>query len=454
VRPTTEATAEGDLGKTPLAQLLAFTLEKRLTGTLYLAAPDGAEHALAFDRGAPVKLRPPDTFARLGELLVEDGALDATTLEKALATPGLLGDVLLIGEAVTSAALAKAVERQFRLRFTRLFALPAEAKWAFFEGPGELDDWGGDPSRLDPLGLLIAGVRAHEATLAPVIDATLARLGDAQVRASGAAIADRLGLTAEERPALELLQREPTTLAKAIEAGVVPERTLRRVAYGLLLARALGAPEPAASGAGASEAPPSSSRRDPVAGTGDEATSSAALARMKLRATQHRDGAAAPDVAGDGGERATFVPRKQRAPERSRLPQAEAYSLAVDRAAAGDPAGALEALGDALAQNPDSADYRAYSAWLRAELPGADRKAITIELDELCARHPEHVAARYYRGAIRARLSNAVGAASDLRRVLELEPGHVAAQKLLATLEPREAPKPSSGGLFARLFKR
>ena len=75
MRPGSEPTAEGDVGQTPFAQILAFAFERGLTGSLFLGEPQGDEHIVAFDRGAPVKVRSSDTFARLGGLLVDDGAL-------------------------------------------------------------------------------------------------------------------------------------------------------------------------------------------------------------------------------------------------------------------------------------------------------------------------------------------------------------------------------------------
>ncbi len=461
MRPGSEPTAEGDVGQTPFAQILAFAFERGLTGSLFLGEPQGDEHIVAFDRGAPVKVRSSDTFARLGGLLVDDGALDLVTLEQALATPGLLGDVLLVGEAVTSRALDQAVDRQFVQRMRRLFVLSADTTWAFYEGHGALDDWGGEPSRLDPLAVLWGGVREHAEALAPSIDATLARLGDAPVRASASAPADRLGFDDEERQALELLQLDATPLAQAAEVGLVPEPVLRRVLYGLLLTRSLvglDSPAPAPAPADA-EAPPSSvsaPRSAPSASPADEASSVAKLGRMQLRATLHRDGAAAPDAPGDG-ERVPIAPRRPKRdaadPARRRLPATEAFALASDRAAARAIGGAIEAIDDALAADPDNPDYRAFAAWLRGEQPQADVKAIAIDLDELVAAHVANVPARYYRAVLRLRLSNTTGAASDLRRVLELDPAHAAAQKLLASIAQPDPPAPK-GGLFARLFLR
>src|SRR3954465_14033538 len=101
----TPATAGGGLGRAPFAPLLVYAVDRRLTGALFLREPPSAgappvEHVVRFARGTPVKVRPGDGFARLGELLVEAGALSPETLVEALATKGLLGDVLLLAGCV------------------------------------------------------------------------------------------------------------------------------------------------------------------------------------------------------------------------------------------------------------------------------------------------------------------------------------------------------------------
>src|SRR5690348_9040043 len=107
------ATAEGELARTPLAHLLVYALDRRLTGALFLTQADGVEHVVRLQRGAPVKVRPGDRFALLGEMLVEAGAIDQATLDGALATKGLLGDVLLLAGRIERDALEQVAEQQF-----------------------------------------------------------------------------------------------------------------------------------------------------------------------------------------------------------------------------------------------------------------------------------------------------------------------------------------------------
>src|SRR5689334_7130987 len=109
-------TAEGDLGRTPFAHLLVYVLDKRLTGALVLSEPSGTTHRLRLEAGAVVKIHPGNEHVRLGELLIEEGAIDAATLQGALSMPGLLGDALLLAGYVERETLERTVLRQFMLR--------------------------------------------------------------------------------------------------------------------------------------------------------------------------------------------------------------------------------------------------------------------------------------------------------------------------------------------------
>src|SRR6516225_3964558 len=107
------ATAEGELERTPLAHLLVYVLDRRLTGALFFTEPSGVEHVVRVCKGAPVKVKPGDRYLLLGEMLVEAGAIDEQTLHGALETKGLLGDMLLLAGCVERDVLEKVAEQQF-----------------------------------------------------------------------------------------------------------------------------------------------------------------------------------------------------------------------------------------------------------------------------------------------------------------------------------------------------
>ncbi len=504
-------TAEGELSRTPLAHLLVYALDRRLTGVLFFRETSGVEHVVRLARGAPVKTRPGDRFALLGEMLVEAGAVSAATIEEAVATKGLLGDVLMLTGRVDRNTLERVAEQQFVRRVVRLFSLPKETTYRYYEGHCELIDYGGEPACVDPLSLLWAGVRAH-GDASTMMEASLGVLGDAAIRLHPRATTVRLELSDAEQRVIDDLFRAPMPMSRLSATGHLPEETLRRLCYTLLITRQIDV--------GTGTLPVGAGDR-PNTGSGGGAV----VAKMRLKAEAHRVGAAAPDPPGDGerntasglrkadlravllaeaAARATPVedpqatlksapdeqgegdadPQAQRAAQppdvhvevhaegsaeavsvraRGRTSQAPSsqvtvlsasthFQLANARLSERDLAGALEACSTARKAAPGEPDYIALSVWIRLQMPGADLKALAVELDEVLAVHEAHVDARYYRAVLRRRLSDDAGAIRDLRRVIELFPAHSDAARELAAIEARR-PK-ERGGILGRLFKR
>jgi hypothetical protein len=564
------ATAEGELARTPLAHLLVYALDRRLTGVLFLAPPKGEEHVVRLSRGVPVKVRPGDQFALLGELLIEAGAIDEKTLEAALATKGLLGDVLLLAGRIERDTLEKVAEDQFRRRMVRLFALPPEATYRYYDGHDELAEYGGDPANVDPLALLWDGLRTH-GELSAMMEGTLTRLGDTPLRLHPSATVARFGLGAEESKLLEEIAAKPITLAELCAASF--PGLARRLVYALAITRQLEA--------GTAVLPLgvevlTSQRNAPPT----------AVARMALRSTVHRVGAAAPDAPGDGERGAPMVIPNRKARERpsgdgateepasgrtstppesddapvsqpvsgpgtatspgpesgvvavdgapravetppevaeegtqplvdrstevesttlqsgigvpmktlrasapdllvevevapfvdvlveeappveasvevveaesdafAGMSASELFWLATEAMAERDVAAALEACDAGRRLAPDDPDLAALEAWARAQLGGADVKALAVQLDLVIGTHDKHVEARYYRGMLRRRLGDEAGCLRDLRYVVELSPKHEGACQELATIEDRQKAK-ERPSLFGKLFKR
>src|SRR5262249_24390386 len=128
------ATAQGDLGRTPLGHLFVYALDKRLSGALVFCEPSGVEHVVLLSRGAPIKIRPGDGYALLGEMLIEAVAVSQATIQEALATQGLLGDVLVLAGRIHRDVLESVAEEQFRRRIVRLFNLPKETTYRYADG--------------------------------------------------------------------------------------------------------------------------------------------------------------------------------------------------------------------------------------------------------------------------------------------------------------------------------
>ncbi len=296
-------TAEGDLGRTPFAHLLVYALDKQLTGALFLHEASGVKHAIRLEVGAPVKVRPGDGYALLGQMLVDAGAIDLATLEGALSMHGLLGDALLLVGCVDRDLLELTASHQFSLRMTRLFSLPSSTTYSYFDGRTDLVDDAAPASTTHPLALIWAGVRAH-ASVSSMMAETLERLHDVPIRIHPAASIDPLGPSPEERQILAHIQETPRSLAALFASGIAPEATLSWMVYALVITRNLDL------GLGTT---PLCAVKEPEPEPEPEQSRPVTLARIRLRAAvSHRLGAAAPDVAGDGERNRTQTRARKR----------------------------------------------------------------------------------------------------------------------------------------------
>jgi hypothetical protein len=302
--------AEGDLGRTPFAHLLVYAIDRQLTGALFLREPSGLEHGVRLEAGVAVKIHPGDGHARLGELLVACGAIDEPTLEGALSMPGLLGDALLLAGCVERDTLERVAEQQFVIRMVRLFGLPPETTYRYFDARTDLVDDAAPPSQVHPLAVLWAGMREH-APVSAMMEATLERLGDTPIRLHPNAPLERFAPTPPEWSILERIRRQEQPLSTLLEAGIGPEETLLWMVYALVITRNLDLGLPAQP----LFAEPTATK---------PATAPVALARIRLRHASHRVGAAAPDTAGEG-ERVRVQPR----PKKRGKPSS--YTLAAAR---------------------------------------------------------------------------------------------------------------------------
>lgn len=371
-RPMAEgsATAEGDLGRTPFAHLLVYALDRRLTGALFLDQADGTRHVVRLVRGAPVKVRPGDRFALLGEMLVEAGAIDQATLDAALSTPGLLGDMLLLAGRVERDTLEKVAEQQFVRRMVHLFELPPDTIYRYFDGNEELRDYGGDPASVDPLSLIWAGLRVHAARSA-LMEATLGLLGDKPMKLHPAATLSRFALGEPESKLSDHLSAQPATVTDLCALGCAPADAVRRFAYALLITRQLEL------GAGVTPLGAVETRGAAAAGSGG-----AAVGRMVLKSTMHRVGAAAPDMPGDG-ERAPRARRSRPSdahrddePRSSQVPETIAEGAPSTRTSAvpEEGAGPKPSASPAEASSADAETLAAATTTLKStEDPAAER---------------------------------------------------------------------------------
>lgn len=134
----TGPTASGTLQTTPIAHLLVYGLDRRLTGSLVVEEPSRQKHALQFMEGAPVAAITGTPVAPLGELAVERGVLAgerlAAALELARTQGQRLGQVLLAWGVLDDARLQALLREQLARRLEHLATLPPESQYGYYDG--------------------------------------------------------------------------------------------------------------------------------------------------------------------------------------------------------------------------------------------------------------------------------------------------------------------------------
>jgi len=235
-----QATATGTLGGTPVAHLLIYILDRGLSGTLVIEDPTGKKSALLVRGGSPVKVRLPEPLAWLSEVLVERGVLDPatarTTFEAAQAAGRLHGAQLLAEGAVLAGALGEALDEQLARKTEWLCQLPPACVYGFYEGQDFLAAYGApDTQAPDPLAIVWRALRAG-ATPA-LVNATLGRLGDRDVRLHPSSRPGRFGFDARERGVVDVLRAKPQSLGALVSSGLLPELPIKRLLYALVLTR-------------------------------------------------------------------------------------------------------------------------------------------------------------------------------------------------------------------------
>ena len=241
-----EPTASGVLGKTPLAHLIVYCLDKRLRGALIIRPegdPDpGHADVITLVDGFPAKIRVADPIEHLGRILVEVGAIDDAAYNESLMRmsqqPGVLhGKLLLEANKIDAAALERGLRTQVARKLGHLFTRPATTTYAYYEGQDFLQRYGGpELFPVDPLPTLWGGVRTNPSM--PHVDATLERVGQQSLRVRVGADFKRFDLSRAEQDLIARLGAAPLTVAEALASARDP-RTARLLLYVLLLTKHL-----------------------------------------------------------------------------------------------------------------------------------------------------------------------------------------------------------------------
>ncbi|MDP8999693.1 MAG: DnaJ domain-containing protein [Myxococcota bacterium] len=235
--------ASGILAKTPFLHLLVYALDKELTGSFELFAPDKRTAAILFVKGHPAKVRTSEPVAYLGRVLLELGHVtddqlsrSLTELSKAKAAKPMLHGQLLLAQGVIDAPKLKAgLQEQLARKLRYAAGIPSDTKYAYYDGFDALRGWGGDGDPMDPVPLFWGMLLEY----APWehVNAALARVSASQLRLAPSADLERLHLKNDELAAARLLLARPIRASEIAGAARLNDRTGQLLAYLLLMTK-------------------------------------------------------------------------------------------------------------------------------------------------------------------------------------------------------------------------
>lgn len=315
------ASASGSLAEKPLAHLVVYVLERRLTGSLELAKTDGSQAAtVVFCGGQVARVKTSASVAFLGALLYELGVIDSGELDASLLALSkgnkLHGQILLERGSITEAQLAGALHEQTLRKVTHLFGFGQEATYTYHDDVDLIPSWGPlEPSLVDPTPALWRGVRDHPDV--EQVRRIIGGLGSQRLRLTSAASIDRFRFLPDEQVVVESLGIKAMTVGELRALGVVPPKTMALLLYTLLITKQvelleaappvaetsrsgthrLAVPNPRIVGASSSPAvgaagrPPVSipASHPPSIPASAESTGRARFIRERARAIQHED---------------------------------------------------------------------------------------------------------------------------------------------------------------------
>ncbi len=236
-----EPTARGNLAATPLPHVLVYMLDHGLTGSVVFEAnePDAQNDTIYFVDGVPAKIRLVDAVALLGEVLVEDGSLDANAVTSALEGAERLGILLgefLVGENLVSReALSWALEGQLLRKIAHVANLGPEIPYSYYRDVDLLEGWGGDIAVRHPLNPILASVRHWNDRSR--VRATLGRIGKHPLALHPDSDLTNLAAIPEEQIVLDAIRDETVLLPRLLSVNLADEEIVSSLVYSLAVTR-------------------------------------------------------------------------------------------------------------------------------------------------------------------------------------------------------------------------
>ena len=429
--PPPEPTAVGLLSEKPLAQLLMFALDRRLSGTFEIADDPNQYGLIVVAEGKIARVWTSEPVIFLGHVLYEGGVIDAGQLGASLAaitqTKALHGQFLVGGGLITVEQLGHALRTQRLRKLHHIFTFPATSRFAFYADVDLIGERPNDVEALDPLAPIWRGIAAN-----PSLDhvrATIAAIGGRAIRFVGSL--DAGGFRDAERATIESLRSSPATVAELATRAGWDVRAAELLAYFLAMTK---------------QAVPVDSV--PVA----PAPSSKA------------GGVPAPNPV-----RSSLVPSFSAVPVAPPADAPDPHAVvheALRRAEmlfiAGERAEALTAVRDALLTAPKLPYGLVLLAALEASSVrrGQEHKLrdIVRRLDTLIDANPKVRRGHYYRARLLRRLGDIGGAMADLHTAAVADPDDLDVFNELEAckrMDGEPAPAPTSGGsMLDRLLRK
>ena len=235
-----EPSATGSLAKKPLAHLLIYAHDRKLSGTFELCDETGTSVHVVVSEGRVARVGTSDSVTFLGHVLYENGFIDDAQLSASLAevaaTKRLHGQVLLEKNLITHAQLAEGLRQQRARKLQHAFTLPKETTFAFYSEVDLVGERPNDVEPMDPLPCVWRGVREHPSW--DHVRATITRVGGRPVHLrQGVAELARLGLDQDEIAAAECLRIKACTVPELAIVGGLTIQATDLLAYFLIITK-------------------------------------------------------------------------------------------------------------------------------------------------------------------------------------------------------------------------
>lgn len=235
-RPAPSAT--GTLEQTPLAHILIYARNKRLTGAFELRASDGREGGVAFFKGRIAAARTTPAVAYFGAVAYELGFIDTDTLDQTLLELAqkkkLHGELLIERGAITEAQRNDVLKEQAARKVHHLFTLPLTAGFSFYEvQPGSAAPL----VSLDPLLPIWRGIRQFRPETS--IEGVLSKFPTATFKLVSETVLDHAGLGPEEAALVRSLSEKPMTIPQMRVSSSLPTANVDLLAYLLIISKCM-----------------------------------------------------------------------------------------------------------------------------------------------------------------------------------------------------------------------